>query len=162
MWGAEVCLTLSSVPFSCSVVSRLFVTPWIAAHQASLSIPAPAVCSNSCPSSRWYHPAISSSVVPFSSRLQSFPASGSFPMSQFLTLRMLRIRKSEKAIDVAFFSITIKIMNKLKNFRSPFLILEEIFHRWVRKRKRQILHVKEKSVPFNSVCYLKQKKKSGL
>ena len=39
--------------------------------------------SNSCPSSWWYHPAISSSVVPFFSCLQSFPASGSFPVSQF-------------------------------------------------------------------------------
>ena len=46
--------------------------------------PTPRVYSNSCPSSRWCHPAISSSVVPFSSYLQSFRASGSFPMSQFL------------------------------------------------------------------------------
>ena len=40
-------------------------------------------CSNSCPLNRWCHPAISSSVVPFSSCLQSFPASGSFPRNQF-------------------------------------------------------------------------------
>ena len=39
-------------------------------------------CSNSCPSSWWYHPTISSSVIPFSSHLQSFPAPGSFPVSQ--------------------------------------------------------------------------------
>ena len=45
--------------------------------------PAPRACSNSCPSCQWCHPAISPSVVPFSSCLQSFPASGSFPMSQF-------------------------------------------------------------------------------
>ena len=45
--------------------------------------PSPRVYSNSCPLSWWCHPAISSSVVPFSSRLQSFPASGSFQMSQF-------------------------------------------------------------------------------
>ena len=45
--------------------------------------PTPGVYSNSCPSSRWCHPTISSSVIPFSSRLQSFPASGSFPVSQF-------------------------------------------------------------------------------
>ena len=44
--------------------------------------PTPGACSNSCPSSRWCHPTISSSVIPFSSCLQSFPASGSFPMSQ--------------------------------------------------------------------------------
>ena len=45
--------------------------------------PSPGAYSNSCPSRRWCHPAISSSVVSFSSHLQSFPASGSFPMSQF-------------------------------------------------------------------------------
>ena len=43
--------------------------------------PTPRVYSNSCPSSRWCHPTISSSVIPFSSRLLSFPASGSFPVS---------------------------------------------------------------------------------
>ena len=43
----------------------------------------PRACSNSCPSSRWCHPTISSSVIPSSSHLQSFPASGSFPVSQF-------------------------------------------------------------------------------
>ena len=61
---------------------RLFVTPWIAARQASLPSPTPGVDPNSCPSSQWCHPAISSSVVPFSSCPQSLPASGSFPMSQ--------------------------------------------------------------------------------
>ena len=45
----------------------------------------PGVYSNSCPLSQWCHPTISSSVVPFSSRPQSFPASGSFQMSQLLT-----------------------------------------------------------------------------
>ena len=47
--------------------------------------PSPGACSNSCPSSRWYHPAISSSVVPFSFCPQPLPASGSFPMSQLFT-----------------------------------------------------------------------------
>ena len=61
---------------------QLFVTPWIAARQASLSITNSRVYPNSCPSSRWCHPAISSSVVPFSSCPQSFPASGYFQMSQ--------------------------------------------------------------------------------
>ena len=61
--------------------ARLFATPWTAAHQASLSI------TNSgsllkCPSSQWCYPIISSSVVSLSSRLQSFPASGSFQMSK--------------------------------------------------------------------------------
>ena len=47
--------------------------------------PTPGTCSNSWPSSQWCHPTISSSVVLFSSCLQSFPASGSFPRSQFFT-----------------------------------------------------------------------------
>ena len=46
-------------------------------------LPIPGACSNSCPSSRWCHPSISSSVFPFSSCLQSSPASGSFPKRQF-------------------------------------------------------------------------------
>ena len=48
--------------------------------------PNPGACSNSCPSSQWYHPTISSSVIPFSSCLQSFPAEGSFPRSQLFAL----------------------------------------------------------------------------
>ena len=54
-------------------------------QHARLPCPSPTLgaCSNSCPLSWWCHPTISSSVVPFSSCLQSFPASGSFPMSQF-------------------------------------------------------------------------------
>ena len=47
--------------------------------------PSPRVCSNSCPLSQWCHPAISSSIISFSSCLQSFPASGSFPMSWLFT-----------------------------------------------------------------------------
>ena len=47
--------------------------------------PSAEACSNSCPLSQWCHPTISSSVVPFSSCPQSFPASGSFPMSQLFT-----------------------------------------------------------------------------
>ena len=60
----------------------LFVTTWTAARQAYCPSPAPGLYSNSGTWSQWCHPTISSSVVPFSSRLQSFPASGSFQMSQ--------------------------------------------------------------------------------
>ena len=77
-------LSVSSVQFSRSVVSDS-ATWWIAARQASLSIANSRVYSNLCPSSRWCHPAISSSVIPFSSCLQSLPASGSSPMSQLFT-----------------------------------------------------------------------------
>ena len=61
---------------------RLFETPWIEARQASCPSPTPGVHPDSCPSSQWCHPAILSSVVPFSSCPQSLPVSESFPMSQ--------------------------------------------------------------------------------
>ena len=57
-----------------------FATPWTAACQASLSSTVSQSLLNSCSSNRWCHPTISSSVIPFSSLLQSFPASGFFPM----------------------------------------------------------------------------------
>ena len=72
------------VQFSHSVI-QLFMTPWTAACQASCSSPTPRAYSNICPLSRWSHPTISSSVVPFSSHLQCFPESGSFQMSQLFT-----------------------------------------------------------------------------
>ena len=64
---------------------RLFATPWSQHIRPRCPSPAPRVYSNSCPSSQWCHPTISSSVVPFSSCPQSLPASGSFPMSHLLT-----------------------------------------------------------------------------
>ena len=62
---------------------RLFATPWTAARQASLPITNSRSLPNPCPLSQWCHPTISSSVIPFSSCPQSFPALGSFLMSQF-------------------------------------------------------------------------------
>ena len=75
----------ASVQFSRSAVSD-FLWPH-GLQQAGLPCPSPTpgVYSNWCPLSQWCHPTISYSVVPFSSRLQSFPASGSFQMSQFFT-----------------------------------------------------------------------------
>ena len=73
---------LSSVQFSCSVVSDS-LWPHESQHaRPSSPSPTPGVHSNLFPLSRWCHPTISSSVVPFSSCPQSLPASGSFPMSQ--------------------------------------------------------------------------------
>ena len=68
---------------SCSVVSDSLWPHGLQHASLSCPSPTPGACSNSCPSSRWCHPTISFSVVPFSSCLQSFPALGSFPMSQF-------------------------------------------------------------------------------
>ena len=67
-------------------LSRVWLCdPWTAAHQAPLSFTISGVCSNSCSLSGWCHPVISSSVASFSFCLQSFPASGPFPVSQLFT-----------------------------------------------------------------------------
>ena len=78
---------LPSVQFSSVAQSCLTLQP----HELQYTrppcpSPTPRAYSNSCPLSRWCHPTISSSVIPFSSCLQSFPASGSFQMSQFCAL----------------------------------------------------------------------------
>ena len=76
-------MTLSSVQFSRSVTSDS-LWPHEQQHaRPPCPSPTPRACSNSCPLSWWHHPTISSSVIPFSSCLQSFPKSGSFPMTQF-------------------------------------------------------------------------------
>ena len=73
----------SSVQFSCSVVSDSF-QPHESQHaRPPCPSPTPGVYPNSCPLSRWCHPTISFSVIPFSSCLQSFPSSGSFLVNQF-------------------------------------------------------------------------------
>ena len=73
---------MRSVQFSCSVAS-VFLRPHGLQHTRPPCLsPTPRVYSNSCSLSQWCHPTISSSVVPFSSCLQSFPQSGYFPMSQ--------------------------------------------------------------------------------
>ena len=69
--------------FSRSVVSDSLQPHGLQHTRLPCPSPTPGACSNSSPSSQWCHPTISSSVIPFSSCLQSFPASGSSPMSQF-------------------------------------------------------------------------------
>ena len=75
----------SSVQFSRSVLSDSLWPHGLQHSRPHCPSPTPRVYSNSCPLSQWCHTTISSSVVPFSSCLQSFPASGSFPRSQFFT-----------------------------------------------------------------------------
>ena len=80
-----VCSVFSSVQFSRSVMSDS-LQPHESQHaRPPCPSPTPGIYSNSYPSSWWCHPAVLSSVVPFSSCPQSLPASGSFPMSQFST-----------------------------------------------------------------------------
>ena len=82
--GIQVYFSLRlHIQFSCSVVSNS-LWPHVLQHsRPPCPSPSPRACSNSSPLSRWCHPTISSSVVPFSSCLQSFPASGSFLRNQF-------------------------------------------------------------------------------
>ena len=76
--NSNISVQFSSVAQSC----RTLCNPMDYSTPVFLFITTPGACSNSCPWSQWCHPIISSSIVPFSS-LQFFPASGSFPMSQF-------------------------------------------------------------------------------
>ena len=85
VWSYEVKLGLSLLLLSYSVVSD-----YLRPHELQYTrVPCPSLppraCSNSCPLSRWCHPTIPSSVIPVSSCPQSFPASGSFPVSQLFT-----------------------------------------------------------------------------
>ena len=80
-WEAQHSWSVSQ--FSRSVVSNCLWPHGLQHARLPCPSPTPGAYSNSCSLSRWCHPTISSSVVPFSSCLQSFPAPGSFPMSQF-------------------------------------------------------------------------------
>ena len=92
------CMTGQSVSqFSCSVVSDSLRSHGSQYARPPCPSPTSRVYSNSCPSSQWCHPAISSSVVPFSSGPQSLPASGSFPTSQLFTSRGQSIGVSASA-----------------------------------------------------------------
>ena len=74
-----------SVQFSRSVMSDYLQLHRLQHTRLPCPSPTPGACSDSCLLSRWCHPTISSPVIPFSSHLQSFPASGSFPISWFFT-----------------------------------------------------------------------------
>ena len=78
--------------------------------------PSPGACSNSCPSSQWCHPTISTSVIPFSSCLQSFLASEYFPMSQFFT-------SGGQSIGVSASTSVLNEYSGLTSFRMDWLDL---------------------------------------
>ena len=80
-----ISIIFNSVHFSCSVVSDFLQPHGLQHARLPCPSPTPGVYPNSCPLSQWCHPTISPSVIPFSSHLQSFPASGSFQMSQLFT-----------------------------------------------------------------------------
>ena len=94
----------SSVQFSRSVVSDSLWPQGSQHTRPPCPSPTPGVYPNSCPLSRWCHPAISSSVIPFSSCPQSLPASGSFPVSQLFTWCSQSIGVSASAFTYKYFS----------------------------------------------------------
>ena len=96
-FGKRLSIQFRSVRVSCSVMPDSLRSH--GPQHARLPCPSqsPGACSNSCPLCWWCHPTISSSVIPFSSCLQSFPASGSFPMSQFFASGGQRIGVSASA-----------------------------------------------------------------
>ena len=90
------------VQLSCSVVSASLRLHSLQRARPPCPSPTPGVCSSSTPVSRWCRPTISPSVVPFSSRLQSFPAAESFPMSQLFESdgQSIRVSASTSAISM--------------------------------------------------------------
>ena len=84
IYSMEMILT---VQFSCSVVSNSLQPHGLQHTRLPCPSSTPGACSNACPSRWWCHPTILSSVIPFSSCLQSFPASGSFPCESVLCIR---------------------------------------------------------------------------
>ena len=93
-------VTFSSVQFSHSVMSDSLRPHGLQHTRPPCPLPTPRVYPNSCPWSRWCHPTISSSVISFSSCLQSFPELKSFPMSQFFTSGGQSIGASASAASV--------------------------------------------------------------
>ena len=97
-------LNTGIVQFSCSVMSDSLWPHGLQHATLPCPSPTPRAYSNSCLSLRWCHQIISSSVIPFSSWFQSFPASGSFPMSQFFTSggQMLEIQLQHQSFQWIF------------------------------------------------------------
>ena len=119
-------LQTSSVQFSHSVVSDCLRPHGLQHARLPCPSPAPGACLNSCPSSGWCYPNISSSVVPVSSCFQFFPASGSFPRSQFFASGGQSISASASAsvlpMNVQDWSpLGLTGLISLQRFSQPFL-----------------------------------------
>ena len=97
MYSIPQFYVFSSVQFSRSVVSDSLRLHELQHTRPPCPSPTPGVYSNSCPSSQWCHPTISSSFIPFSSCPQSLPTSGSFPVSQLFPWGGQSIRVSVSA-----------------------------------------------------------------
>ena len=98
--GVKLNWRLSSIQFSHSVASDSLWPRWLQHAMLPCPSPTPRTCSNSCPSSQWCHPIISSFVIHFAAYLQSFPASGSLLMSQFFASGGQNIRASASVLPM--------------------------------------------------------------
>ena len=101
-WIGLISLLSSSVHFSRSVVSTFLRPPGQQYNRLPCPSPTPRICSNSCPLSQWCHLIISFSVIPFSSCLQSFPASGSFPSSSHKMAKVLKCQLQHQSFQGIF------------------------------------------------------------
>ena len=111
----------------------LFATPWIAARQASLSITKSRSSLKLMSMSCWCHPAISSSVIPFSSCPQSLPVSGSFPMSQLFATPWITAHQASLSITKSqslfkLLSIELVMLFNHLILSSPLLLLPSVFY----------------------------------
>ena len=107
---------------------QLVSTSWISACLASMSFTVSRSCSNSCPLSQWCHPTISFSVIPFSFCLQSFSASGSFPMSQFFKSGGQSIEASASSVlSVNIWGGTLKSLLQHHSSKASILRLSTLF-----------------------------------
>ena len=114
----SVQLLYSLLLFSRSVMSDSLWPHGLQHARLPCPSPTPGACSDSCPLSQWCYPTISSSVVPFSSCPQSFPASGSFPMSQLFESGGQSIRASVSAFSIVFFTSVISLFGSFWYFWS--------------------------------------------
>ena len=111
--------TQTSVQFSHSVVSSSLQPHGLQHTRLPCPSPPLRLYSNSCPLSQWCHPTISFSVVPFSSHLQSFPASGSFPMSQFFA-------SSGQSIAVLASASVLRLISFRMDWLDPLAVQETL------------------------------------
>ena len=155
-------LYMSSVQFSRSVVSDS-LRPHESQHaRPPCPSPTPGVHSDSCPLSRWCHPAISSSVIPFSSCPQSLPASGSFPMSQLFAWGGQSTGVSALASVLPMNTQDWSLHRALDNFLWITLILVNVLPKWVLANwiffyiifSNILFHYGlSKDIAYSSLCY---------
>ena len=126
------------IQFSCSVMSNSFRPHELQHAKPPCPSPTPRIYSNSCPFSRWCHPTISSPVIPFSSCLQSFSASGSFLMSQFLKIK----------VWVKHFVKCISLLQKVDNVACLTFDNNWIYNPLIKVLAARLLHCKGYLFPF--------------